>query len=295
MAELHLQVNTCFAVKNWPTAEQWLDLVDGWGISEVQFCLDLLNPCLPDALAIGEEIRKAAEKRKVSICSTFTGTIAYVQNMLLHPDPRYRNDALKWYLKAIELTGVMGAKTTGGHFGALSSVDELNPIQGGEKVQYLIESFRIFGEAAAKAGLEYLVWELMPSSRELPHTPDEALVLLERANEVSPIPIRLCFDLGHACAHDVYPDDQTVYLWLEKLLPVTPMVHLQQTDGKGDHHWPFTDEFNALGIIEPSAVKSILSRSPYPTVDLVLEILHPPEASPAKIKNDWAESIAIWR
>ena len=44
-------------------------------------------------------------------------------------------------------------------------------------------------------------------------------------------------------------DDRDPYAWLERLGRRAPVVQLQQADGQADHHWPFTPETNATGII----------------------------------------------
>ncbi|MDP2872111.1 MAG: TIM barrel protein [Bacillota bacterium] len=299
MAELRLAVNTCFAVKNWPMPADWLGIVRGWGVERVQFSVDLLDPFMPGASRAAEEIREQAVDHGISIDSTFTGACAYHSNLLSHPDARYRAHALNWYRGVVKLSAAMGAGATGGHMGALSAAEAAAPALRSERLTGLAQAIGILGADAGRRGLKMLLWELMPSACEPPHTPAEASELLARANELSPVPVRLCFDLGHACAPDVLsgsgPDPETVYRWLAELLPVTPMVHLQQTDGLGDRHWPFAGDYQRQGIIEPARVREVLSASPLPGVDLVLEILHPPEAGQGQILDDWARSIERWR
>jgi len=41
----------------------------------------------------------------------------------------------------------------------------------------------------------------MPVARELSSTLSQAEELLAELNEVASIPVRLCVDVGHACAH----------------------------------------------------------------------------------------------
>jgi sugar phosphate isomerase/epimerase len=115
---------------------------------------------------------------------------------------------------------------------------------------------------AAKFGQKYFLWEAMPSPREIPHTPEEAVDLMQEVNECAAIPVHICFDLGHCNSFDFdKPGDP--YAWLEELLPYVPVVHLQQTDGISDHHWPFTPEYNKLGIINPDRIIDIVKSSPF--------------------------------
>lgn len=308
MAELRLAVNTCFALKHWPVPADWLEVVAGWGVSRVQFSMDLLDPFMPGAREVAGEIGAAAAGRGVVVESTFSGAAAYHTSLLSHPDGRYRAHALEWYRRVIELSGLMGAHATGGHMGALSvSEGASGGAARGERLAGLIDAVGQLGAEARRHGLESLLWELMPSPLEPPHTPGEAFELLERANAASSVPVRLCYDLGHACAPGVGvgagagvgagsgPDGETLYRWLEELLPITPMVHLQQTDGLGDRHWPFAGIYQEQGVISPERVCGLVSASPLPVVDMVLEILHPPETPPDRILDDWARSIDLWR
>lgn len=66
---------------------------------------------------------------------------------------------------------------------------------------------------------------------------------------------------------DLYPhlfaayEDGDPYLWLEALGRYSPIVHLQQTDGKASAHLPFTKERNAAGIIAGDQLLHALARS----------------------------------
>ncbi len=50
------------------------------------------------------------------------------------------------------------------------------------------------------------------------------------------------------------PEDGSCYYWIEQLGGYSPIVHLQQNDGKSSPHWPFDSEHNAKGIIEGEKV-----------------------------------------
>ena len=64
---------------------------------------------------------------------------------------------------------------------------------------------------------------------------------------------------------DAYPylfcleRDGDTYAWLSELGRYSPIVHLQQTDGKSSGHRPFTREWNERGIIEiPRVLQSLM-------------------------------------
>ena len=122
----------------------------------------------------------------------------------------------------------------------------------------LIDRLVSLSRIGKDCGLSTILWEPMPVSREPPSSIPEARTLLTRVNKTSAIPIQLCIDVGHACnpkASD--PRDRDPYSWLSELGSSSPCVHLQQTDGKGDRHWPFTKEFNKVGIIEGERISSL--------------------------------------
>ena len=45
MTEFVLGMNTCFAVKRWPEAEEWARIIaEDFGLKTVQFSFDLMDP-----------------------------------------------------------------------------------------------------------------------------------------------------------------------------------------------------------------------------------------------------------
>jgi sugar phosphate isomerase/epimerase len=56
-------------------------------------------------------------------------------------------------------------------------------------------------------------------------------------------------------------EDGNPYIWLEKLGRYSPIIHLQQTDGKSSSHLPFTKENNDRGIISPEKLFRALASS----------------------------------
>jgi hypothetical protein len=61
---------------------------------------------------------------------------------------------------------------------------------------------------------------------------------------------------------------------LERLGAVSPVIHLQQTVMNKSQHWPFTPEYNAQGIIEPTRVLAALERSGCREALLTFELGH---------------------
>jgi hypothetical protein len=109
------------------------------------------------------------------------------------------------------------------------------------------------------------------------------------------VPIRLCLDVGHQCVPGTTGRDRDPYAWLEELGSKAPVVQLQQADGKADHHWPFTSQTSADGIIDAERVLTALDRSGATEVALVLEIIPPFEQDDDQALADLRESAAYWR
>ena len=297
MAEIELGINNSFAAKNWPEPRAWARIVaEELGLCHVQFSFDLLDPTLPEPglSVLCDEVLAAVESYSLRLRTTFTGSIAYAQNLLAHPNAIFRSQAQQWFEAALDVTGKLGAAGTGGHIGAMSVADYLDPDRRDLVRNGVVEVVRELTQRAAAAGQRYFLWELMPSPRETPHVPAEAIDLLQEVNAGAAVPVMLCFDLGHCCAFDLaVPGDP--HRWLEELLPWTRMVHIQQTDGAGDRHWPFTPEYEKVGIINPQRVVEIARSSPLERVDLVFEIGHSPESEAGRIIDDHKCSVDAWK
>jgi hypothetical protein len=72
-------------------------------------------------------------------------------------------------------------------------------------------------------------------------------------------------------------------------------VLLQQSDGVADHHWAFTAEHNATGIIEPGKVLDTLQASGAGTVDLIFEIIPGFEDPDDQVVASLLASVDLWR
>jgi len=55
--------------------------------------------------------------------------------------------------------------------------------------------------------------------------------------------------------------DGDVYAWLEETACFSPIIHLQQSDGKSSPHWPFDPLHNEKGIIEGEKVLRAIAKS----------------------------------
>ncbi len=166
--------------------------------------------------------KDALHKTGLTIHSTVTGLAAYSYNLLTHPDPKVREDAVDQYASAIEMTSRLAVKIAGGHVGALSLGDYrdakrrkfLETILAGNPQRPSLftasESFEMF------CGSPCLL-------REPPCTIADSKRLFRKAIEKSKVPIKLAIDTGHQCAAGVESKTTTSMHGGERLLLTLPL------------------------------------------------------------------------
>jgi sugar phosphate isomerase/epimerase len=293
---LRLGINTCFAVKRWPRPEDWAPVVrDRLNLRLVQHSLDLVDLAASPQRreAQGQALRAVAADHGLELHSTFTGLAAYSANMLLAPDSADREAAMAWYRAAIALTGQIGGRATGGHVGCFSVHDWRDPSRRAELWGALRASLAELASDARGAGLENLLVENLAVARE-PSTMAMIGELLADGDG-GRVPIRLCLDVGHMCVPGTSGPDRNPYAWLRALGRSAPVVQLQQSDAEGDHHWPFTERYNAVGRISADAVIDALGEGGVEESALVLEVIPPFEQEDESVLDDLTASVEYWR
>lgn len=290
--QLDLGINTCFAVKRWPHAEDWIPIVrDVLGLRRVQHSLDLVEDGSPttEAAAFGESVKVSG----LELESTFTGLIAYSRNLLLDSDTEARARAESWFRWAIEWTAAAGAHSTGGHVGAFTVPDWRSPERRHDRWLGLRRALSELAGRAKAAGLESLLVENMAVARE-PSAMADIRDLVTRGDP-DHVPIRLCLDLGHMCVPGTSGADRDPYAWLRELGSVAPVIQLQQSAEDGDRHWPFTAAMNAIGRIDADRVVDALGEGGVERAALILEVIPPFERDDDAVVDDLRESVDYWR
>jgi hypothetical protein len=290
--QVRLGINTCFAVKRWPLAEDWIPIVrDRLGLALIQHSFDLVPA---DAIAAdAEALARSVAAAGLEFHSTFTGLAAYSDNLLLGPELAGRTAATNWFQWAIEWTAAAGAVASGGHVGAFSVPDWTDPSRRDPLWANLQASLLELSGVASRAGLEYLMVENLAAARE-PSTMTMIRDLLTGGDDGN-VPIRLCLDVGHMCAPGTSGPDRDPYAWLRELGWAAPVVQIQQSDEYGDHHWPFTAERNAVGRVDADRVLASLEEGNVDQTVLILEVIPAFEQDDDAVLDDLAASVDYWR
>jgi D-erythrulose 1-phosphate 3-epimerase len=282
-----LGINNCFAVKRWPMPAEWAQIVgDELGLGLVQHSLDL-------GLGGAPEIRAACERFGLRVDSVFTGLVAYSSGSMLSPSPAERASGAQLWDASIQLAAALGASSFGGHVGSLSRADADDQARRRERWSELDRRLDDLRAIAHAHGLDALLVENMACDRE----PSRIVELegLIRDGEGDRAGVALCLDVGHQCVPGTTGPDADPYAWLRRMGRRTRVVHLQQSDAAGDHHWPFTAACNARGRIEAPRVLAALADSGAEDVSLILEVIPPFEADDRQVLEDLRESVGYWR
>jgi D-erythrulose 1-phosphate 3-epimerase len=287
-------LNTCYAIKRWPEPDAWAGIAERLGVQHVQYSFDLLDPLLNGDAEAYRDTRRACERHGVEITSAFTGLIGYSQNSLAHPSPAVRERSREWFEAAIDAAAELGAQGAGGHIAAMSVAQNGDPGERRAAIDRTVETVRRLADHAAARGLSFLMWETMPVEREFPSRLDEAEELVSRLAGTA-VPVELCLDLGHMCTHGATGADRDPFAWLERLGAHSRCVHLQQTDGEMDRHWPFTEAFNAQGIVQADRVLDLVRAFDRAEVELMLEPMFAFEAPDDEVLAALGDSVAFWK
>ena len=291
-----LGVNLSFCVKRWVTPELWAPLVrERLGLSLVQLSLDLVDPMWPDDLLAehAERLREATRANEIELHSAFIGLAHYTFNQLLHPDPRVRDYAEAWLVRAYRFAGMAGIRALGGPLGAVASrLDAVEPdaIAQDDYRELLARMHRLAAQAQAH-GLAALYVEPTPMRREWPWTIAQAKSMSADLAD-SAVPWLYCLDWGHGTCEGLYGTDHgEMRPWLSALGPQVGAVHIQQTDYLLDRHWDFTVE----GRVEPDAVAAMLAQEGLGDVPVFLEVFYPFERDDASVMAAVEASVARLR
>jgi D-erythrulose 1-phosphate 3-epimerase len=300
MVDLKLGVDICFAVKRWPEASLWIDIVKNTlELNIVEFDSDFLDPLYLDdsvSMKIAREIKELAQRKRVNIHNYFSGEMTHNINMLTDPDERIARYGSLWFEKALRITTELGASGLGSHFGTIPA----HVIDKKDYEYYLdkkIDTIIQLSEIAFNEGHKILMLEQMYSPAEPPYTIKQAYDMLDKINKRSKLYVSPVIDLGHSCCQNFKhsEEDRNPYKWLEEFGSICEVIHIQQTSSEASNHWPFTKEYNEKGIIYPEKVIEAIQKSGSKENYLILEVFFPLRANNEQVLDNMMETVNYWK
>lgn len=302
MAKLHLGIDVCFTRKRWTSPDEWMPIVKKkLGLNYIEFCADLIDPFFttaPERYNIAKGVKKLSEKYGITIFDNYTGVITHCVNLLSHPMKSLRERGVEWCTEAMKIAKLIGARGLGGHLDTIPYNVWTREGEYKKALNRLIGYFRRLAVIAKKHGNSFLLWEQMYTPNEVPYTISQANEIYEKANKNNKgVPIYLTLDVGHACCQNYKhsPEDTDPYEWLKRFAHVSPVIHLQQVNGKSSPHWPFTEKYNKIGIIKGEKVLEAIEKSGSKENYLMLEIFHSLGTNENILLDDLKRSVEYWR
>ena len=253
---MRLGINLCFAVERLAEPEAWAEFVRAdLGLDTVQVTFDQLDPWWPEVhrTVLIRRIRAAADAFGLVIDSACVGCARSVPAGLLDPDPTTRSIARRWWRRACDVAGELGAAAVGGPLGTLSMRDAADPVARGSRYRDLQDSIEDITGHAAAAGLREFLIEAAPSAREFPATLTQCQQLTEGLRGRCPIPAGLALDVGPALFEPSYGPQACVESWISVLGAGIHMLRVNNTDHRGDPRWGWPHEHGHMSLAPISA------------------------------------------
>ena len=286
----------CFT-NRYTEPEAWTDLVASCGVRVVQFNFDIIDFLLPQKIQdrLVDRTLDCCRAKKIRIKCAFGGHNHH-QNYLGHPDDEVAAVYEGFYRRMADLTVALGAEGFGTCFAIMTVAVHKDRQQRNEILARAIDAYHRLADYSKKIGLKYLLYEITSVPRETCATFEENDYVLSKMKD-SALPMNLCLDVGHRNRQIDGAAESCPYAWIEKYGRVTAMIHIQQCDQTGSHHWPFTPQYNAKGDIFPEKIiKAIEKSGAEQEILLALEVRHkasfPEEYNQEK---DIKESVDYWR
>jgi D-erythrulose 1-phosphate 3-epimerase len=323
---IYLALDNCFASKRWTQPAEWMHIARDAGVYYIEASAD--NECdplytPPEVLRDWvESVRQESDKTGVRLSSFYSGHGTYATLGLAHPDIRVRDHIQHQWLEPM----IRMAASLDAGFGffchAFPQSVLSDPNEYDSTLNDLRQRLADLSQYAASHGLSSIGVEQMYSPHQIPWTISGSIDLLRAIFHRSRCNFYLTLDTGHQIGQRHYlegegsppqlrrlvaqAEDTDLYAWLRKLGSYSPIIHLQQTDGTVSAHRPFTQHYNANGIVHPRKVLDALWSAYHDaelqgmpkrcdSIYLTLEIFSGTAQKPQEILGNIRESIDYWR
>lgn len=271
MANIRLGFNCNCFTNRYDEPKEWTKICSHFGIRHVMFNIDLIDPYWPWELQkrLCDETLNECEKHNIKIQCSFGGHHSH-QHYLGHPDPECRREAEEFFKRAIKQTAYLGGKSFGTCFSILTARSNNTPSVRKEILEAALAAYGRLAEYGAEVGLKALSYEMTSVPRESCATFEENDFILDRCSNMA-IPMRICLDLGHRNMNGTKEESDHL-AWIKKYGSNCDVIDCQQTDLSASHHWPFTEEYNKKGIVQPAEVVSAINESGAQDILLAFEL-----------------------
>lgn len=290
---MNLGLNLSFAVKRWLEPDILAAMCkDDFGVSNVQFTFDLIDPWWPEAQrdALAERYRRAFADKGVKIDAAFGGLASYTYAQFLAPFLEQREAALIFFKRAVDMSLALGAEVMGTPVGGMSNRDAKDPKRREELYGIMISLVKELANYGQSKGLKEIHIEATPLITEFPHSPAASVKLMEDLAG-SAIPIKLLIDWGHALYKPLMAEEADMDLWFEKCGPYVGSIHLQQTDGLLDRHWDFTKD----GIVSGEEIRRTTEKAGLGHIPQYLEVVTAFESPDEEVYQGMKKSMEYLR
>lgn len=272
---LKLGVNLCFAVNRLAEPEAWAEFVrDGLGLDTVQFTFDLLDPWWPEIhrRALARRIRAAADAFGLAIGSVGIGCARSAPVGLMDPDPAARSIARRWWRRACDVAGELGATGVGGPLGTLSASEAADPAARADRYRDLLDSIEAITGYAAAVGLGEFLIAPARSAREFPSSIAQCQQLRDGLRGRCAVPAGFTLDIGSALFEPWFGPQDFAESWISALGASLRMLRVNNAERRGDPRWgwphepagmglaPLTASINAIGLDEIPVILEVCPR-----------------------------------
>jgi D-erythrulose 1-phosphate 3-epimerase len=293
---MRLGVNLCFAVNRLTEPEAWAEFVRAdLGLDTVQFTFDLLDPWWPEVHRRGliRRVRVAAEAHGLVIGSACAGRTHHIPARLLDPDPAARSIARRWWRRACDVAGELGAIAIGGPLGSLSGCEAADPAAlSADRYHDLLDSIEDITCNAAAAGLSELLIEPATLAREFPSSITQCQQLLNELRDRCPVPAGLTLDIGRALFEPRYGPQAAAESWISALGTGILMLRVDNTGRHGDPRWGWPHEQGRVG---RAPIAASIRAADLDEVPAILRVCPRFEDDEAEVRRALAASVAYCR
>jgi len=286
----------CFC-NRYQEPEAWTDYVASCGVKVVQFNFDIIDFLLPKRIQdrLAAKTLECCESKGIRVKCAFGGHNHH-QNYLGHPDDEVALAYEGFYKRMADLTAGLGGEGFGTCFAITTVGVQQDAKRRAEVLARAIEAYHRLADYSRSVGLKYLMYETTSVPRETCATFAENDEVLSKLKTMA-IPMMLCLDVGHRNQEIPGAPETDPYQWVRKYGSVSPLIHIQQCNEGGSHHWPFTPECNAKGDIDPSKLlQAVADSDANHEILLALEVRHrayyPDEY---KLEDNLRASVDCWR